>query len=147
MDPDVDFGAIYRQFDTALIGRRTFETMVKARNTSLPGIRVFVFSGLLSQADYPGITIVKDNALEVVTRLRAKAGKDIWLFGGGALFSSLAELGVVDTVEVSVMPVLLGEGIPMIATAKRLELELTGHKVYEKTGIVSLMYSVKNARR
>jgi len=108
---------------------------------------VFVFSRILSQADYAGVTIVKDNAVEVVTRLRAKAGKDIWLFGGGALFSSLAELGVVDTVEVSVMPVLLGQGIPMIATAKRLELELTGHKVYEKTGIVSLMYSVKNACR
>ena len=146
MDPDVDFGAIYRQFDTALIGRRTFEIMMKSGSASLPGMRMFVFSGLLSHADYPGVTIVKDNALEVVTHLRAKAGKDIWLFGGGSLFSSLAELGVVDTVEVSVMPVLLGQGIPMGATAKRLELELTGHKVYEKTGIVSLMYSVKNAR-
>jgi dihydrofolate reductase len=54
-----------------------------------------------------------------VAGLRAQPGKDIWLFGGGALFGSLAEAGLVDTVEVSVVPILLGEGIPLLAGSCR----------------------------
>ncbi len=75
--------------------------------------------------------------------LRAEPGKDIWLFGGGSLFRSLLDAGLVDTVEVAIMPVLLGGGIPLLPPpAKQTKLKLTGHKVY-KTGIVSLEYSVE----
>jgi hypothetical protein len=50
----------------------------------------------------------------------------------------------VDTVEVAIIPVLLGEGIPMFPLpAKSAKLSLTGHKVYPKTGIVSLEYALK----
>jgi dihydrofolate reductase len=78
-----------------------------------------------------------------VAGLRAeKSKKDIWLFGGGGLFRSLLEAGLVDTVEVAVIPVLLGGGIPLLPPpAKQVSLKLTGHKVY-KTGIVSLEYAV-----
>ena len=93
--------------------------------------------------DHPKVTIVAENSAETVAALRAASGKDIWLFGGGLLFRSLAEAGLVDTVEVTVIPVLLGEGIPLLPPpAKRVSLELTGDKVY-KTGIVSLEYAVK----
>ena len=68
----------------------------------------------------------------------------MWLFGGGSLFRSLVELGLVDTVEVGVIPVLLGEGVPLLAgPATRVTLKLTGHKLYAKTGIMSLEYAVQ----
>jgi len=74
---------------------------------------------------------------------RTSAFVDVWLFGGGSLFRSLAELGLVDTVEVAVIPVLLGEGVPLLpAPTKRVTLKLTGHKVYETTGRVALQYAV-----
>ena len=79
--------------------------------------------------------------------LRPKPGKDVWLFGGGSLFRSFAELGLVDTVEVAVMPVLLGAGVPLLPPpAKRVTLKLTGHKLYAKTGIMSLEYAVQYGR-
>ena len=143
MDPDIDFRAISQQFDTLLVGRRTFQAMDNAGNAAMPGMMTFVFSQTLRQSDHPKVTIVAENLAETVATLRAASGKDIWLFGGGLLFRSLAEAGLMDTVEVAVIPVLLGEGIPLLPPpAKQASLELTGHKVY-KTGIVSLEYAVK----
>jgi dihydrofolate reductase len=143
MDPDIDFGALFEQFDTFLLGRRTFEPMARVRKGETPGVKTFVFSRTLRQQDYPGVTIVAEGAEETVAALRAEPGKDIWLFGGGSLFRSLLDAGLVDTVEVAIMPVLLGEGIPLLPPpARQTKLKLTGHKVYQ-TGIVSLEYSVQ----
>ena len=144
-DPDIDFGALYKQFDTALIGRRTFEAMARGKKKAgaLPGLRTLVFSRTLRQRDHRKVTIVGADAEETVAALRAESGKDIWLFGGGLLFRSLLDVGLVDTVEVAVIPVLLGGGIPLVPPpAKQTKLKLTEHKVY-KTGIVSLKYAVR----
>jgi dihydrofolate reductase len=139
LDPDVDFAAIFAQFDTALVGRRTFEGMDRS---GIPGMKTFVFSRTLRQPDYPDVTVVAEKPEETVAALRASAGKDIWLFGGGALFHSLAAAGLVDTVEVTVIPILLGGGIPLLPPpSNRIKLLLTAHKVYP-TGRVSLEYSV-----
>ncbi len=142
MDPEIDFGAIFKQFDTILLGRRTFQTMASAGST-MPGMQTFVFSRTLSQRDHPGVTIVAENPSEMLSTLKVSRGKDIWLFGGGALFRSLAELRLVDSVEVSVIPVLLGAGLPLFpGPSNRINLTLAGHKIYPKTGIVSLEYSI-----
>jgi dihydrofolate reductase len=146
MDPDIDFRALYAQFDTALIGRRTFEVLSggKKKGGAMPGMKTFVFSRTLRQRDYPKVTIVAEKAEGAVAALRAESGKDIWLFGGGLLFRSLLDAGLVDTVEVAVMPVLLGGGVPLFPPpAKVARLNLTGHKLYPKTGIILLEYAVK----
>lgn len=110
-------------------------------------MQVFVVSRTLRQAGHPGLTIV-DDPEQLVADLRSKPGKDIWLFGGGSLFRSLAELGLVDAVEVGVIPVLLGGGVPLLPTpAERVTLALTGHKAYAKTGTVSLEYAVQYGPR
>ena len=143
MDPDIDFAALFEQFDTFLLGRRTFEPMARVKKAETPGIKTFVFSRTLRQQDYPGVTIVAEGVEQTVAALRAEQGKDIWLFGGGSLFRSLLDAGLVDTVEVAIMPVILGEGIPLVAPpARQKKLQLTGHKVYP-TGIVSLEYAVE----
>ena len=104
---------------------------------------MYVFSRTLRQGDHPAVTVA-DRVEETVAALRAKSGKDIWLFGGGSLFRSLLDARLVDTVEVAVMPVLLGGGIPLVPpSAKRAKLKLTGHKV-SKVGVVSLQYAVKD---
>ncbi|MFN7918607.1 MAG: dihydrofolate reductase family protein [Bryobacteraceae bacterium] len=89
------------------------------------------------------MTIVSAEERDVLSRLKASPGKDIWLFGGGSLFRSLYGQGLVDTVEVATVPVLLGGGIPLAPGLPRhIELSLTGHKVYAKSGIVSLQYAI-----
>ncbi|MGD1073869.1 MAG: dihydrofolate reductase family protein [Bryobacteraceae bacterium] len=142
MDPEIDFTALFSQFDTILVGRRTFDGMVASGRASMPGMKTIVFSRTLRQKDHPGIMIVKDGQRETLVALKASPGKDIWLFGGGSLFRSLAEDGLVDTVEVSIVPILLGAGVPLLPSpANRIKLSLTAHRVYP-TGIVSLEYAI-----
>ena len=143
MDPDIDFAAMFDQFDTFIMGRRTFEPMVKVKRAETPGIKTYVFSRTLRQEDHPNLTIVAEQIEETVLALREQPGKDIWLFGGGAFFRSLLDVGLVDTVEVRIIPILLGQGIQLLPPpGKPAKLKLTGHKIY-KTGIVSLEYSVQ----
>ncbi len=143
MDPEIDFQAMFDEVDTFLIGRRSFEAMGGAAQRSTPGNVKYVFSRTLRAEDYPGVSIVSDDSGALVKKLRAESGKDIWLWGGGVLFRSLLSLGVVDTVEVGVVPVLLGDGIPLFPSpAPRTSLRLTNHKVYPKSGIIGLEYSI-----
>jgi dihydrofolate reductase len=144
MDPEIDFGALMRGFDTLLMGRRTFEAS-KQYGGSMPGMKAFVVSRTLRPEDCPGATLLGDGAEQAIARLRAEPGKDIWLFGGGGLFRSLLEAKLVDTVEVAIIPVLIGGGRPLLPPpAGRAKLKLTGQKVYGKTGIVSLEYAVES---
>lgn len=142
MDPEFDFTAIFSQFDTIVVGRRTFDGMVTAGRTTMPGMKTLVLSRTLRQQDHPEVTVVADGQRETLAALKASPGKDIWLFGGGSLFRSLAEGGLVDTVEVRVFPILLGAGVPLLpSAANRIKLSLTAHRVY-RTGIVSLEYAI-----
>jgi dihydrofolate reductase len=141
MDPDIDFQALYKQFDTVLMGRKTFEAMGSKSGGRMPGMETFVFSRTLQPREHPQVTVVTDPK-ETLAGMRAHRGKDIWLFGGGSLFRSLADLRLVDTVEVAVIPVMLGAGVPLVAPpANKIKLTLNTHKVY-RTGIVSLEYGV-----
>jgi dihydrofolate reductase len=143
VDPDVDFRALFQEFDIFLLGRKTYEaTRNQKGGGAMPGMAVYVFSRTLRQEDCPGVT-VSDRPEETIAALKAKPGKDIWLFGGGSLFRSLLDLGLVDTVEVAIIPVLLGSGVPLLPHPSKLaKLRLTKHRVYEKTGTVSLEYAV-----
>ena len=144
MDPDIDFAALFAQFDTAVMGRKSFvASLQQGGNGAMPGLEVVVFSRTLRAADYPAVTVVNSDPAESVRTLKAKPGKDIWLFGGGELFRTLLEAGVVDTVEPAVVPVLLGDGIPMLPSpGLRTMLSLSGHRLYPKSGIMLLEYMV-----
>ena len=149
MDPDIDFDALFRGVDTVLLGRSTYEVVL--RDPAAPawpkGSRIFVFSRTLRAADHPGVTIVAENAAGVVAALREEAsGGDIWLFGGAALFGSLLAAGQVDRVEVTVIPILLGGGISMLPAGSVRALLALQHIEQYSSGQVSLHYAVANAR-
>jgi len=145
IDPDVNFAEIWAQFDTLLMGRRTYEAAIaRLGKASFQGMKAFVVSRTLRQADLPGVTILSELSRDSVETLRAQSDKDIWLFGGGELFRSLLEIGAVDTVEVHIIPVLLGGGVSLlIPPAQRTQLSLSSHKIY-RSGRISLIYDVQH---
>lgn len=143
MDPDIDFGEVASGFDTLLMGRRTFE-IARSNGGLLSGMKVIVVSRTMRQKDYPNVTILSEDVESSVARLREEPGKDIWLFGGGALFRSLLDARLVDAVEAAVIPVLIGEGIPLASPSpERAKLKLIRTRVYEKSGIALLEYAVE----
>jgi dihydrofolate reductase len=142
-EPEIDFEELYNQFDTLLMGRLTYEDILK-QGSGFWGKQVVVFSRILRQEDHPEVTIVSDQIDQKITELRTQPGKDIWLFGGGELFRTLLDFGCVDTVEPAIMPVLLGGGRPFLPTpAASKRLRLMNSRTFP-SGIVWLEYTVLN---
>jgi dihydrofolate reductase len=143
MDPAFDFGALFKQFDTFLLGRRTFELTRQGGGAGdTGGTKTIVFSRTLRQSDYPNVVITNDVA-GTISALKKEPGKDIWLFGGGELFRSVLDAGLIDTVEVAVMPILLSQGVPLLsAGARSPALHLTETKTLP-SGTVLLTYAVQ----
>ncbi|MFL5617171.1 MAG: dihydrofolate reductase family protein, partial [Gemmatimonadaceae bacterium] len=107
--------------------------------------RTFVFSRHAPPADAPsGVEFVSGAIAPFVGRLREQSGKDIWLMGGGDLIASFLDERAVDEFVVSVVPVFIGEGIPLIARRPR-QVPLTLQSVERfDDGLVQLHYEVEN---
>jgi dihydrofolate reductase len=142
-DPAIDFAATFREFDTFVMGRKTYEVTATGDFAGMLGKKeVIVFSRTLKSAPYPNVTIVDSAPADTIRMLKQKSGKDIWLFGGGELFRALVDAGVVDTVEVAVMPVILSQGIPMLPPGKQIRgMKLAATKTYP-SGVVMLSYAL-----
>ena len=144
-DPEIDFAAMFARYDTLLMGRKTFDLMrqLGEADARTQGVSIVVVSRTLSPRDHPKATILSDDWQAKVQALRETAGKDIWLFGGGEMFRSMLDAGLVDGVNVGIIPVLLGGGIPFLPPPSPMaKLRLVKHGVYEKSGIVRLEYDV-----
>ncbi|MBW3583998.1 MAG: dihydrofolate reductase family protein [Euryarchaeota archaeon] len=140
-EPTFDFEEHFARFDTLVMGRRTYDK-VRDMGEAFRGKRVIVASRSLRQEEHPDVEIVAEGLEERLRSLRADEGLDVWLYGGGELFAQALAWGLVDTVEPAVMPVLLGEGVPLFPGPAVLQrLTLKGHKVYP-SGMVLLEYSV-----
>src|SRR3954466_7412366 len=97
-DPSVDFAALFKEFDTAVMGRKTYDLVAaQGGHGAMPGLDIVVFSRTMPAAEYRGVRILNDDPGKVVAELKKKRGRDIWLFGGGELFRSLLDAGLVDT--------------------------------------------------
>ena len=144
MDPDMDFAQLWAQFDTLLMGRRTFEAASRRLGAqTLQTKRVVVSSRTLRTEDHPEITVISEINNSEMQKLRQQSQKDIWLMGGGELFRALLKINQVDTIEVSTVPVLLGSGISLLPSLYRCtRLKLASHKVYN-SGVVSLDYDIQ----
>ncbi|MGH7627657.1 MAG: dihydrofolate reductase family protein [Gemmatimonadaceae bacterium] len=144
-DSTVDFAALFARVDTILLGRRTYDTVRSQGGPPWPaGARVYVISRALAPGERADMTVVRDDPVALAEQLRHEEGSgEIWLFGGGQLFAALLAGRQVDRVEVTVVPVLLGDGVPLVAAGiERTALTLVDTKVYP-SGMVALNYSVQ----
>lgn len=143
IDPEIDFSAIWAQFDTLLMGRRTYEAAIKRLGqAAFTSKVVFVFSKHLEPQGHPGVTIVSELTRPWMQSLKSQEGKDIWLMGGGKVFRHLLDLGEVDSISVTIIPVLLGNGTLLMSSPyDPTLLTLSAHRVY-KSGIISATYEI-----
>jgi dihydrofolate reductase len=146
MDPAIDFAALFSEFDVAVMGRRTYEILSAPGGYGAPpGLDVIVFSRTIPPSTHERVRIVDGDPGAVVAELKAAPGKDIWLYGGGELFRTLLDAGLVDTVEVAVIPVLLGAGVPLLPPGADSKLVLADHRILPDSGIIALAYSLPGA--
>ncbi len=107
------------------------------------GITSVVVSRTLRPQDHPEVAIIGKDLRSEVAAIRARDGKEIWLFGGPTLFGNLLDQGLVDLIEVAVIPIVLGGGIPLVPPrSRRASLRLLNTRVLCTTGTVCLEYAV-----
>ena len=141
-DPGYDSKPFFASIDTILVGRRTYEVMLRHGQRSYPGLATYVFSRTLKASDYPEVTILAEGGAAKVQELRGETGRDVWLCGGGELFRSLLAADLVDTVEVGVSPILLGQGrLFLPAPGQTRKLKLTYERAFP-SGLLVLYYDV-----
>lgn len=140
---DQDYGMkdFLSRIDAIFYGRKSYELMMKAGGNPFQKIRSYVFSNSWDAKE--GFDLVSGEITREVEKIKELPGKDIWLFGGASLTSSLMNSRLVDEIWLSVHPVLLGAGKRLFTEIKeRTSLQLIEEKAYE-TGLVSLRYSVR----
>jgi len=151
-DKSIDFDALYAQFSVFLMGRKTYEVLLH-HGDPLKGRKresIVVASTTLSADDNPEITVLSGGVVEFARSLKTTAERDIWLMGGGDLAAQLLAAGLVDTIEVGIMPVVIGEGIPMVTGSKmgdggyKLEVERLERL---ESGILLVNYNVVQGPR
>jgi dihydrofolate reductase len=137
--------AFMRSIDTKLFGRKTYEWSLRMGATFDSKSRNVVFSRHAPPANAPsGVEFVNGAIGPFVRRLREQPGKDIWLMGGGELIASFLDARAIDEFVMSVVPVFIGDGIPLIARRHlNVPLDLQSVERFED-GMVQLHYRVQN---
>jgi dihydrofolate reductase len=143
---DQDYGLLefYKRVDTMFIGRRSYELMLSLGEDAMPGfpkLTEYVFSNSLKQVK-PGAILVSGDIAAAVKRIREQPGKDIFLFGGASLTTTLLNLGLIDEISLAVHPIILGRGKLLFQDIKnRIAVTLAATKTYP-TGLVSVTYTL-----
>jgi dihydrofolate reductase len=141
-------GEFVKSIDVKLLGRRTYDVSVQLGAKFDAKTPHFVFSRQSPSTPPPlGVEFVTEGIGPFVKRLRDQKGKNIWLMGGGELIASCLDAGVIDEFIVSVVPVFIGQGIPLIATRHRtVPLHLRSIERFAD-GVAQLHYEVKTPSR
>lgn len=145
-DQDYGMTEFYKRIDSLFIGRRSYELLLTLGDDAMPGfpkLKEYVFSTTMKDAK-PGVIIINDDIKKNIEKIKHEPGKDIWLFGGASLTSSLLNLDLVDEMSLAIHPIILGSGKPLFSEIKnRIPLNLIDTKTYS-SGLVNLVYSFKN---
>jgi dihydrofolate reductase len=143
-------GTFYKSIDTILWGRKTYEMALGFQEKGIAGsafdtsVKNYVFTRTLPPSTAPGgLEFVNEPMKAFAARLRAKKGKDIWMMGGAGIIAAFLDEGEIDELILTVIPTLIGEGIPLIAPRHRTVLLKLLSSTKFADGVVKLHYSVR----
>jgi dihydrofolate reductase len=130
------------QCDAVVMGRTSFEPALGAPAWPWPGKQVYVLTSRPLPAQAPADVIVsRGGPAGLLEQLRAaRFAGDVHLLGGVQTIQAFRNLGAIDRYELQVLPILLGDGVPLFPPgAPRLPLRLDGHRSFPD-GTVELAY-------
>ncbi len=146
MPKDYSMASFFATIDTALMGRKTFDAALQMGGGSLGGssMATYVFSNAKPPGAGDGVVFTNQSPATFIRQLRKHPGKNIWLMGGGELAREFLKADLVDEFYLGIVPVLLGEGIPLFPSGfPQRGFTLIENETYSK-GLIALRY--KRAR-
>ena len=136
-DDDYGFQKFLESIDTIIIGRKTYEVASTASDP-YPGKRVIVVSKTLSSV-HAHIELYSGELSTVIQQLHTEGSQHIWV-DGGSIISQFLALNLVDEITISIIPVMLGSGIPLFHSFDReISYRLLSFQSY-KSGLAQLHY-------
>ena len=140
MPKDYSMGPFFKRIDVALMGRKTYDVAMKMGGGFGGSMTSYVFSRSLPAGERDGLIFTNQSPERLVGTLRKRNGKDIWLMGGGELARDFLKADLVDELYLGVVPVLLGDGIPLFPSGfPQRNFALTENKTFSK-GLITLKY-------
>jgi len=143
-------GEFFKSIDTILWGRKTYEKGIEMGMKESgfdPRVKNYVFSRSVPPSQAGAFRFVNEPIKPFARRLRDQPGKDIWMMGGGEIIASFLDEGEIDEFSIHVIPILIGEGIPLVQPRHRsVPLKLLSTKKFPD-GVVHLNYRVASKKR
>ncbi len=142
---DYGYYSFYEAIDTTLMGNKTYQ-QVLGFDTPFPYSNKtnYVFTRQQELQDDENVSFINEDIGSFVRNLKHQEGADIWLIGGGQINGVLLEENLIDEMIVSIMPMILGNGLPFFSIEAKTDmerlLELKETKSFQ-SGVVQLRYS------
>jgi dihydrofolate reductase len=149
MPKDYSMAPFFATVDTAIMGRKTLDAGLEMSGGSLPrsNMRMYVFSKSKPPGERDDVIFVNETPATFIGKLRERPGKDIWLMGGGELARAFLNADLVDRLRLGVVPVLLGEGIPLFPSGfPQRDFTLLENKTYSRS-LIALSYERSRPKR
>jgi dihydrofolate reductase len=140
MPKDYSMSAFMASIDTAVMGRKTYDVARRMGGSFGGGMTTYVFSRSQQAGEHDGVAFVNEAPSTLIERIRASRGKNIWLMGGGELARHFLKEDLVDELYLGVVPVLIGEGIPLFPPGfPQRNFKLVENKTFSR-GLIALTY-------
>jgi dihydrofolate reductase len=143
-DDDYGYTKFYDSIDTIIVGRKSYDQSLTFDDYPYKGKKVYVFTRkkIRKNNNEQDVEYIDTNIQDFVTSLTQSIGKDIWLIGGGEIVSVLLNAGLVDEIILSIHPIILGTGIPLLRDIqKEVNLKLENSLSFD-SGLTQLYYKV-----
>lgn len=148
-----DFLNSVKQYDTVLMGRKTYEFGFQfgmkpgersgVAMASNPEMKHYIFSQMLDFKSNEYVELVREDVVGFVTDLKKEDNKKIWICGGGQLAGTLLDAELIDKLILKVNPVIIGRGVPLFGEShKKVRLNLLDFKSFD-SGIIVPTYRIE----
>lgn len=140
---DYGYSEFIKSIDTTLMGNTTYQQVI-GFDVPFPYTDTtnYVTTTNKDLMDNEHVQFISENVVEFLRELKQKDGKDIWCIGGGKLISLLIDHQLLDEIQQFVMPIVLGDGIPLTGKLQdicKLKLDKT---ITHPFGVLELRYSL-----
>jgi dihydrofolate reductase len=148
MPRDFSMAEFFASIDTGIMGRKTYDVAKAVGEGGFgPKLKTYILSRTLPPGERQGKIFVNVSPQALVEEIRQHKGKDIWLMGGGEIARDFLKADLVDELHLGVVPVLLGEGLPLFPSGfPQRNFELIENKTFSR-GLISLKYKRVRGKR
>jgi len=134
------YNEFYKSIDTVIMGKKTYDQVLTFGAYPYKDKKSYVLTRNDAQSVDEDIQLV-NNVEKLTKTLLASTGSNIWLVGGAEIITIFMNLGFIDEIILSIIPVVLGSGIPLFTNLQK-ETKLQLIKTTEYDALVELHYKV-----